>query len=174
MDPSRRRLFGRSSRSAPFRPPWSVPEAMFADACTRCGDCLKACPTGLLRPGDGGFPAADFSAAACTFCGECAAACGSGAIARDRPGAPWSYTVVIGDACLARRRVECRVCGEACQAHDACALRFRPAVGGVYLPEVDEAACTGCGACLALCPTGAIMRVARVARAPLALCGEPS
>ena len=59
----------------------------------------------------------------------------------------------IGDACLARRQVECRICGEVC---DASAIRFRPTLGGVSRPELDHAACTGCGACVAPCPAHAI------------------
>ena len=162
MDPYRRRLFGRRPQSSmPFRPPWSVPELAFVDVCVRCDDCVRACPTRLLRRGDGGFPEADFTSAVCTFCGECAHVCASGAIARDVSRAPWSFTVRMDDRCLARQRVECRVCGEAC---DVSAIRFRPVVGGVPVPELDEGACTACGACLRPCPAGAIVRVARAER----------
>lgn len=165
MDLSRRRFFGsRLPRIAPFRPPWSVSEALFVDACTRCNDCVSVCPTTLLKRGDGGFPVADFAAAACTFCGECASACTTGAIARDASREPWSFTVTIDDRCIARQRVECRVCGEAC---DARAIHFRLVAGGVPLPDVDEAACTACGACLTPCPVGAIARVPRPERPPV-------
>ena len=158
MDLSRRRFFGSRARVAPFRPPWSVAEATFVDACTRCDDCVSACPTGLLKRGDGGFPAADFGVAACTFCGECATACATGAITRDLALAPWSFFIRIDEGCLAHQRVECRVCGELCEAG---AIRFRPVLGGVSCPEIDHAVCTGCGACLAPCPVSAIARVAR-------------
>ncbi len=60
---------------------------------------------------------------------------------------------VIGEACLALRGVECRICGDACGAG---AIRFRPVRGGVALPIVAEDACTACGDCVAPCPTGAI------------------
>ena len=36
------------------------------------------------------------------------------------------------------------------------AIRFRPTLGGVSQPELDRAACTGCSACVAPCPTHAI------------------
>ncbi len=158
MDVSRRRfLSARAPGPAPFRPPWSVSESVFADLCSRCDDCVKACPTGLLRRGQGGYPEADFSSAACTFCGDCARACATGAIGRDPAQAPWAFGVVIGEGCLAARNVECRVCGEAC---DAGAIRFRPRIGGVALPQVDDAACTGCGACIAPCPVAAVTRMA--------------
>ena len=163
MDPSRRRFFGsRLPRIAPFRPPWSVPETLFVDVCSRCDDCVKSCPTGLLKRGEGGFPAADFTAASCTFCGACAQACKTGAIASDVTQEPWQFTIQIGEGCLAQQRVECRVCGERCEAD---AIRFRRVAGGAPLPEIDNAACTGCGACLAPCPVSAI---ARVVRPPLA------
>ena len=158
MDPSRRRFFGRSTRVSPFRPPWSMPEAVFVDACTRCDDCVSACPTGLLKRGYGGYPVADFTAASCTFCGECSDACATSAISRELAAAPWSFSIHIADGCLAHQRVECRVCGELCEAG---AIRFRPTLGGVSRPEIDRAACTGCGACLAPCPVNAIARVAR-------------
>lgn len=158
MDVSRRRFLGaRAPGPAPFRPPWSVAEAAFLDRCTRCDDCVKACPTGLLQRGEGGYPEADFSAAACTFCGDCAKACASGAIGRDTTQLPWSFGVVIGEGCLAAQNVECRICGEAC---DVGAIRFRPRIGGVPLPDVDLAACTGCGACIAPCPVVAVTRKA--------------
>jgi len=156
MDVSRRRFLGvRAPGAAVFRPPWSAPEALFATLCSRCDDCVKACPTGVLVRGEGGYPMADFAAAACTFCGDCARACATGAIGRDLQQAPWAFGVAIGDGCLAARQVECRVCGEAC---DAGAIRFRPRVGGPARPEVDEAGCTGCGACIAPCPVGAVTR----------------
>ena len=127
MDVSRRRfLGGRPPGPAPFRPPWSVAEAAFLDRCSRCDDCLAACPTGLLKRGQG-----------------------------DTTQKPWSFGIVIGEGCLAAQNVECRVCGEAC---DADAIRFRPRIGGVPLPDVDNAACTGCGACIAPCPVVAVTR----------------
>ena len=159
MDLSRRRFFGsRLPRVAPFRPPWSVPEAEFVDACSRCDDCVKACPTGLLKRGDGGFPVADFDSAGCSFCGDCAKSCRTGAIAGDTGQVPWQFTIRIAEGCLAHQRVECRVCGEMC---DARAIRFPLVAGGVPRPEIDAGACSGCGACVAPCPVNAIERVPR-------------
>ncbi|WP_374486074.1 ferredoxin-type protein NapF [Zoogloea sp.] len=158
MDVSRRRFLGvRAPGGLPFRPPWSAAEDRFAALCTRCDACLPVCPTGLLKRGTGGYPEADFKAAACTFCGDCAQACPTGAIGRDTTQRPWDFGIRIDESCLAACNVECRVCGEIC---DAAAIRFRPRIGGVPLPEVDNTVCTGCGACLAPCPTTAIVRVA--------------
>jgi len=67
----------------------------------------------------------------------------------------------IGDACLARRNVECRVCGEACEWS---AIRFRPRPGGVVQPEVVLENCTGCADCVVVCPTQAIECTERAAQ----------
>jgi len=158
MDISRRRfLAGRKPGPLAFRPPWSVSEAAFVDCCTACDDCVKACPTGLLVRAEDGLPVADFAAAACTFCGDCAAVCDSGAITRTGEQNPWHFGIAISNACLAARQVECRVCGEAC---DTGAIRFRPRSGGIALPHIDNAACNGCGACIAPCPANAVRRLA--------------
>jgi ferredoxin-type protein NapF len=39
---------------------------------------------------------------------------------------------------------------------DAGAIRFKPTLGGVTSPALDLSLCTGCGACVAPCPTQAI------------------
>lgn len=61
-----------------------------------------------------------------------------------------------GPHCLAAQRVECRLCGDGC---DAGAIRFPPRLGGVAQPVIDATRCTGCGDCLHLCPTGALRLV---------------
>ncbi len=154
VDLARRGFFrGRARPQVQMRPPWALPEAKFIDACTRCNDCLKACPTGILIAGDGGFPSVDFQRGECTFCADCVTACQPKALLRVEGQDAWSSKAVIGDACLPRRGVECRVCGDFC---DARAIRFVPRLGGSPLPELDPEKCTACGACIAPCPTRAI------------------
>ncbi len=154
VDLARRGFFrGRARPQVQMRPPWALPEAGFIDACTRCDDCLKACPTGILLAGDGGFPTVDFQRGECTFCADCVAACQPKALLRVEEQAAWSGKAVIGDACLPKQGVECRVCGDFCEAR---AIRFIPRLGGSPLPELDPEKCTTCGACVAPCPTQAI------------------
>lgn len=159
------------NRTNPMRPPWAVAAEVFLDRCTRCSDCITACPTGLLIKGEGGFPEADFAPArgseGCTFCRRCLTACTPAALLEVPGQAPWQLKAVFGEACLASQQVVCRTCGDLC---DARAIRFSPRPGGVALPQLEHAACTGCGACLAACPTRAI-RMSSPSSLPLVLQG---
>ncbi|MHB9101053.1 MAG: ferredoxin-type protein NapF [Sulfuricella sp.] len=143
--------FGATRKAV--RPPWALDEPNFVDTCRRGGDCISACPEKILVKGRGGFPQVDFAAGECTFCGDCAKTCKSGALAYMENRPPWLLKVRIEPSCLALKQVVCHTCGESCPTG---AIRFRLAVGMVARPEVDLAACTGCGACLAPCPVSAL------------------
>lgn len=154
VDISRRAfLRGRSSSPPPLRPPWAGDEASFTQRCTRCGDCLPACPQHILVAAPGGYPTVDFTKAECTFCGACATACRPAALRREEGVPPWRVKAVIGESCLPQRGVVCRLCGDYCEVR---AIRFPPRLGGVLLPVVNGELCTGCGACVGPCPVGAV------------------
>lgn len=154
VDASRRGfLRGRLRPAAQLRPPWAMVEVAFIDRCTRCNDCLKACPEQILVCGDGGYPSVDFQRGECTFCADCVTACQPLALARDAGQLPWPYQLAIAADCLPQQGVECRVCGEFCELG---AIRFAPRIGSPPLPQVDPACCTACGACVAPCPSGSI------------------
>ncbi|WP_035692134.1 ferredoxin-type protein NapF [Azospirillum halopraeferens] len=142
---------------AAIRPPWALEDAAsFAAACDGCGRCAAACPERIIGRDRPGRPAMAFAAGGCTFCGACADACPTGALNRTgaaAAAAPWTLVADVGARCIALSAVECRICGEHCPAG---AIRFRPLGGGRRLPEVDAAACTGCGACAGPCPAGVI------------------
>lgn len=159
MEPSRRAFLSaqRPRQGKAFRPPWASEEQSFLAQCTRCDECIRVCPTGLLVKGSGGFPEADFTPGkapdACTFCGDCVQICQPRALFKNPDQAAWQQLAVINSACLAVQGVVCRSCGEFC---DVGAIRFPLRLGGVALPQIDAEACSGCGACLAVCPTLAI------------------
>lgn len=154
MGVSRRALF--RGRETSLRPPWALVEDRFVETCTRCSDCIRACPESILTAGGGGFPIVDFERGACTFCGACLDACDAGALVSNPEAShssPWKILIEIGPACLADRGVECRVCGEVC---DVRAIRFQPRLGAPPRPSLDPALCTGCGACVGACPADAV------------------
>ncbi|MCB1906791.1 MAG: ferredoxin-type protein NapF [Rhodocyclaceae bacterium] len=150
----RRRQFLRAPISAatpPRRPPNAVHEHRLALLCDACGECVAACPTDIIVLRDG-LPELDFSRGECRLCGDCARACKPAALA-PADAVRLDLRARIGATCLAIRGVECRICGDHCEAG---AIRFRPARGGIRLPEIVPDACTGCGACFAPCPEAAI------------------
>jgi len=144
---------GLKDRSTPLRPPWALNEASFLDVCTRCGDCISQCPEHVLVPETaGGYPRIEFTRGECTFCRSCVDACPTPAL-NGTLVYPWMAKAHIGEKCLATQHVVCRTCGEQCEAG---VIKFTPALGGVFLPSIDLDACTGCGGCVASCPTQAI------------------
>lgn len=154
VDASRRGFFrGKPRPKAEIRPPWALAEAEFTDRCTRCSDCLGACPEQIIVSGDGGFPTINFSRGECTFCGDCLKVCTAQALSALQNVQPWPYKALIAPACLPHQGVECRVCGDYCAVR---AIRFTPRIGGSPLPEIDSEKCTGCGACIAPCPVAAV------------------
>lgn len=156
MDVSRRRFFlkatGDAAEVMALRPPWSGNGRDFMERCTRCGDCASVCETRVIQFGADGYPRIDFSVAGCTLCGRCVTACQPGVLRREGRSA-WEHQVAINDSCLARQNVECRMCGESC---DAGAIRFRLRQGGVARPELNAEICNGCGECVGVCPTRSI------------------
>lgn len=150
------------ARRAPLRPPWARAEHDFVARCTRCDECVGACPTGIIEKGRGGFPAVNFARGECTFCGKCAVACAPRALVRREAETPWAVAAEIGSACLALQGVVCRSCGDRCETR---AIRFRLAPRAVSLPVLAGDACTGCGACVSVCPARAITMQARAAAA---------
>lgn len=145
-------LRGRVAARPPRRPPWALPEGGFLDACTRCADCVPACPTSIVVMREG-YPQVDFSRGACTFCAACVVACRPAALRRDEGAPPWQARAHVLDACFAMRGVECRICGDHCEAQ---AIRFSPRLGGPPRPEILDDRCTGCGACVRPCPVAAL------------------
>jgi ferredoxin-type protein NapF len=146
-------LRGRLHETPPVvRPPWAGPEDALSARCDRCLHCAEVCPEGIIVAGAGGLPEVDFKRGQCSFCKACVQACSIGVLA-DTGQAPWVTVAEIAFSCLSVQGVICRLCDEQCEP---AAIRFRPALGGYALPEVDAGSCTGCGACVGVCPVGAV------------------
>src|SRR5712692_4488244 len=61
-----------------LRPPGAVDEELFLDRCTRCGDCLPACPYGSIKKDVAtGYPVIFANESPCYLCEDfpCIAAC---------------------------------------------------------------------------------------------------
>lgn len=135
-----------------FRPPGAIEELQFMRGCTRCGDCITACPHQAIVPAPArlgpvvGTPVIDADTSACLMCEDfpCIAACEPGVLTHSI--APIMGTAqVTAHLCLAHHGTTCTVCSERC-----------PMAGAIVVeegkPTVDEDACTGCGVCRFVCP----------------------
>ncbi len=153
-DHSRRAFFGLRShpaQPAAIRPPWSL-EASLAAHCTHCGDCVAACPEKILRFDAAGLPEVDFGAGACTFCGDCAKSCAVPVFDAARTPA-WHVDVLVSEQCLPKRGILCESCRDVCIDG---AIRFARSTGQAPVPAISTTDCTGCGACISVCPASAI------------------
>ena len=152
-----------TARQPAPRLPWADRTRFFSN-CTRCGECARQCNERIIVTGDGGFPEIDFQRGECIFCGKCRDACPeallSGALSE-----PWHFKAAVNGDCLSAQGISCQSCRDACESR---AIRFRPQLGGVSLPEIDTDLCNGCGACVSPCPVAAIT----VGEEPAAV-GEP-
>lgn len=153
---SRRALLRGRLRAASLpRPPWALTEAEFIDQCTRCGDCLRVCPERVLSAGDGGFPVFDPETGGCSFCGACVEACTVGALDAAL-GARSVWHAAVGETCLGRAGIVCQSCRDACAEHAITFPLAALAGRGPAIPTLDVERCTGCGACVGVCPAAAI------------------
>ncbi len=154
------------------RPPGAQPESGMLALCSRCGQCMKVCPTNVIQPavaqaGLGGFftPRMDYQSGQCEWsCNECGKVCPTGAIL---PLAlPEKHKTVIGRAYIDQNRcipwadgLTCLVCQELCPVAPK-AIAIDPAVvttpkgAKVRLgrPRVIAERCIGCGVCEHVCP----------------------
>ena len=140
--------------SQPLRPPGALAEAEFLARCSRCGRCIKACPSKCLKAAPLNKGAAVFLTpviipreARCELTQDCQKVCPTGAISH----LPVEKTV-IGLAEVDRTRCLgwtegklCLLCKEQCPRHAI-------ASDALHRPSVSRELCVGCGACENGCP----------------------
>lgn len=134
-------------------PPWAATPETFASLCSGCGECAAACEKNLIIIKEDGLPQMDFSNGFCNFCGDCARTCPAGALHYSDEIPPWHLHVSINDNCLMRKNVLCQICQEQCEQE---AIVFSQVGEDIQVPEILTDQCSGCGACSAKCPTGAV------------------
>jgi MauM/NapG family ferredoxin protein len=158
-----KRVGAARGESAPLRPPGAVPESEFAGRCLRCGNCLRVCPSRIIRQDLGQAGALGLLAPIVLYkdkyclenCGACTQACPSGAIQSLTLNEKRRYA--IGEAlvdfeicALALGIMDCDACMRSCP-FDAIGIHWDE-VQYVSYPMVDRGKCNGCGACEIACP----------------------
>ena len=163
-----------------LRPPGALDEFAFLTACTRCGDCIPACPQDSIIKGGSNMglglnaPYIDPRAMPCFLCTDlpCIKACPEEAQALqwpkvtlkngeelEGPRAVRMGTAVINEnLCLTYERgpisaQACRTCVDRCPYPGVAIRVLDTEDGSIPHPEVMEEYCTGCGLCVFGCPT---------------------
>lgn len=135
-----------------IRPPWSIDEVFFAEICSQCFDCARACPSHLIVKGVGGYPEMSFLRQGCDFCEACVSACPEKSLSLEIDPC-WQQVADISNNCFASRGIICRSCGEVCETE---AIKFKLTVAGVSQININTTVCNGCGECVHVCPAHAI------------------
>lgn len=133
-----------------LRPPGAVEEQRFLERCTKCHDCVKACPPHAIvaHPSDG-TPVLYADQSPCLLCEDfpCATACGTGALVP----VEHSSQVRMGMAAISQRLCTagqgCHACVSRCPT-GALTMDFE----SLSLAVLVEA-CVGCGMCEMVCKT---------------------
>lgn len=150
-----------------IRPPAAVDHGLFNSLCCRCGNCIKACPTGIIYP-ETNFsnllgwmtPSISFKSGYCLeTCNICSSVCSSGAITifsvKAKSQLFMGTAEVHLENCLLVNNKECVKCRESCK-YDA--LKLVPEKNAfTSVPLIDADKCVGCGACEVICPENCIV-----------------
>jgi len=154
-----------------IRPPGTSEEDLLSK-CIRCGECARACPTGVIQPS---YSLAEWKGLltpalqtrlgycdySCTLCGQ---VCPTGAIAKLT--LQKKQNKVIGIAHIDKNRCipyaqgrDCIVCEEMCpvpekavKLDEKTVVHPNGEVSKVLLPRVIQDLCIGCGICEYKCP----------------------
>lgn len=153
-----------------LRPPGAVDEALFLERCTRCGDCVKACPYQTIRVDARGLPVIFPDEVPCRLCEDfpCISACGTEALlpVAHRGQVAMGLAVVSSRSCTAEQG--CHACVSQCPT-EALTMDFES-----YRLLVTSDRCVGCGMCEQVCKTVNDKIAIRVTPARLLAGGETS
>lgn len=155
-----RAIASTEERMAPERwqrPPGALPEVGFLAACTRCAECVAACPPKAIRtvPSSGGLaagtPYLDLRRNACIACPDmpCATVCPTEALSVPADG--WQgYRLgsvrLVPERCVTFRGTPCQACADACPVGDRALV-----MDEAGHPVLKREGCVGCGVCIRAC-----------------------
>jgi NAD-dependent dihydropyrimidine dehydrogenase PreA subunit len=166
---------GASGATHPVRPPGSLPEEQFLQACIRCGECFQSCPNDVLQPmgfehGLKGLwtPKVVANWAGCeSTCNNCGQVCPTGAIRalpiEEKRVARMGLAKVESNCLPLAGQEACQLCVDECNAAGYRAIEFmrvhptldasgNPMEGsGFSAPVVLADKCVGCGLCQTRC-----------------------
>lgn len=131
-----------------IRPPGAVVEEQFLRVCIRCGKCVEACPTHVIKPLEKGLaigtPYIDYSEGQdCIRCMDCTNVCPTNALMKIR-----EEELNIGTAIIDYGRcIKCFICFYECPVEAVKTMVEDPRI------MVIEEKCIGCGTCTSVCPT---------------------
>lgn len=131
-----------------LRPPGAVSESMFLERCTRCSDCVKACPYGSITVDPrNGSPILFADQTPCYLCDDmpCIAACGTDALVTVEgiESVRMGVAMVSQKACTAEQG--CNACVSQCPTY-ALSMDF-----DLLRIMVSGEQCVGCGICEYTC-----------------------
>ncbi len=151
-----------------IRPPFAIGELEFLLACTRCDECIEACPHGVIFPlavrlgaQVAATPAMDLLNRGCHLCEDwpCVGACDTGALKRagkeddtapggDEAGVQplprFARLRIDVQRCLPYLGPECGACAGSCPVEGAMSWSHEK-------PRIDEQLCIGCALCREAC-----------------------
>jgi ferredoxin-type protein NapG len=154
-----------------IRPPYALEELEFLLTCTRCGECISACPHHTIFPLPAsvgtqvaGTPALDLLNKACHLCPDwyCLKACQPRALRLPQPVADDSHffeetselipiplprlalVQIDKERCLPYKGPECGACKDSCPVEGA--LTWRE-----HKPHIVKELCAGCALCRVAC-----------------------
>ena len=131
-----------------LRPPGAVDEAQFLERCTRCQDCVKACPHGAISLSQiDGSPVIFADQVPCYLCHDlpCAASCATEALVMPNAleAVHMGGAVVSDRFCTASQG--CHACVSKCPM-EALSMEFSD-----MKLRVHDDRCVGCGVCEHVC-----------------------
>lgn len=145
-------------KDAPIRPPGAVDEEAFLSLCTKCDNCLKACPHGSIKKAGGawghsikGTPVIVPSLGPCRLCADfpCIKACAATALLP---------VTDINEVRMGTARINKSLCfawssssGVCLFCYLKCPLRGTAIIVDDSKPAVIEEKCVGCGVCENAC-----------------------
>ncbi len=149
------------NREFTVMPPGAQSFEHFNNYCTSCHLCVSACPTQVIQVSflkyglQGMFqPYMEYHKSFCNFeCTICTEVCPNGALLKlpleTKQLTQLGVAEFIKDNCIVETEgTDCGACSEHCPTKAVYMIPYN----GLFLPEVNQDICIGCGACEYACP----------------------